>query len=79
MLICKMHKGSTGEEEFLTVEQFLDDIKATFGATTKHRQLVALSALVDGRFYQDMEIAYYIPEAISEFAREKLERDRQGG
>ena len=78
MLICKRHKD-TGEEEFLTVAQFLSDIKATFDATTKHKQLEALTALVDGRFYQDLQIAYYIPKVISKFAREKLERDKRGG
>ena len=78
MLICKRRKD-TGEEEFLTVDQFLSDIKASFGDTTKHQQLESLANLVDGRFCQNLQIAYYIPEAISKFAKEKLEKDRRSG
>ena len=75
MFIHKRNKG-TGDEILLTVDQFLIDIAEVFGDTTKHRKLESLAALVDGRFCQNLSVAYYIPEAISKFAREKLAKTR---
>lgn len=73
----KIHKRDkeTGKEMLLTVDQFLADIKA-LGDTTKHRQLMALATLVEGYFYQDLKVAYYILAAITKSARDELARTR---
>jgi len=71
MFIYKRDK-KTGKDTVFTVDAFLSDIIVVFGDNTKHKQLTALAALVDGRFCQNLRVAYYIPEAISSFAREKL-------
>ena len=74
MFIHKRDK-KTGRDTPLTVDQFLADIKA-LGDTTKHRQLIALATLVEGYFYQDLKVAYYIPAAITKSARDELARTK---
>ena len=76
MFIYKRDK-ETGKDTVLTVDAFLNDIIVVFGDNTKHKQLVSLTALVDGRFCQNLKVAYYIPEAISSFAREKLADEKK--
>ena len=77
MFIHKRDK-KTGRDTLLTVDQFLADITKVFDDTTKHRKLAALAALVEGRFYQNLEISYYILEAVSKYAREQLAKTKVG-